>query len=170
MACGGKVTQPDARAPGAVPPRLEDMQERLYIPEPLRQRMDAAAREMVGENRLVTALFADISGFTALSQRLATEAVVNKVNECFRLVTDAVYRYEGSINRFIGDCVLAFFGAPLAHENDPERAVRAALEMREAVSALGLSISVGVNTGMTYFGPIGTERHLEVSAYGSVRK
>ena len=78
MACGGKVTQPDARAPGAVPPRLEDMQERLYIPEPLRQRMDAAAREMVGENRLVTALFADISGFTALSQRLATEAVVKK--------------------------------------------------------------------------------------------
>jgi class 3 adenylate cyclase/predicted ATPase len=128
--------------------------------------MNAAAREMAGENRLVTALFADISGFTALSRQLATEAVVKKVNECFRMVTDAVYRYEGSINRFIGDCVLAFFGAPLSHENDPERAVRAALEMREAVSGLGLSISVGINTGMTYFGPIGTERHLEVSAYG----
>ncbi len=166
MACGANVARPDAPVPGLVPPKLEDMQERLYIPEPLRQRMDAAARELAGENRLVTALFADISGFTALSQTLPTESVVEKVNECFRLVTDTVYRYEGSINRFIGDCVLAFFGAPLAHENDPERAVRAALEMKDAVSGLGLSISVGINTGMTYFGPIGTERHVEVSAYG----
>jgi class 3 adenylate cyclase len=137
-----------------------------FIPPSLAERMHLAEKDLAAENRLVTALFADISGFTAMSQRLATEEVVNKVNECFRLVTDAVYRYEGSINRFIGDCVLAFFGAPLAHENDPERAVRAALEMRDAVSGLGLSISVGINTGMTYFGPIGTERHLEVSAYG----
>jgi len=165
--CGGKRVDVPLAAQAA-PPRLEDMHAQLqkYIPPSLAEKMHMAEKDLAGENRLVTVLFADISGFTALSQRLATDAVVNKVNECFRLVTDAVYRYEGSINRFIGDCVLAFFGAPLAHENDPERAVRAALEMREAVSRLGLSISVGINTGMTYFGPIGTERHLEVSAYG----
>lgn len=169
--CGEKRVEVAFAGP-AVPPRLEDMHAQLqkYIPPSLAEKMHLAEKDLAGENRLVTALFADISGFTALSQSLPTESVVEKVNQCFRLVTDAVYRYEGSINRFIGDCVLAFFGAPLAHENDPERAVRAALEMREAVSALGLSISVGVNTGMTYFGPIGTERHLEVSAYGSVRK
>lgn len=96
-----------------------------HIPPSLAEKIHLAEKDMTGENRLVTALFADISGFTALSQQLANEAVVKKVNECFRLVTDAVFRYEGSINRFIGDCVLAFFGAPLAHENDPERAVRA---------------------------------------------
>jgi len=121
---------------------------------------------MEGENRLVTALFADISGFTPMSQKLTTEAVVEKVDQCFQVITDVVYRYEGGINRFIGDCVLAFFGAPLAHENEPERAILAALDMREAISQLGLDISIGINTGMTYFGPIGTQHHLEISAYG----
>jgi class 3 adenylate cyclase/tetratricopeptide (TPR) repeat protein len=142
------------------------MQDRLFIPEPLRQRMDAARQEMEGENRLVTALFADISGFTPMSQEMSPEASVEKVNQCFQVITDAVYRYEGSINRFIGDCVLAFFGAPLAHENDPERAILAALDMQEAVSQIRFKISVGVNTGMMYFGPVGTHRHLEVTAYG----
>ncbi|MFQ6042340.1 MAG: adenylate/guanylate cyclase domain-containing protein, partial [Candidatus Poribacteria bacterium] len=90
-----------------------------------------------------------------------------RVNQCFQTITDAVYRYEGSNNRFIGDCALAFFGAPLAHENDPERAILAALDMQEAVSQLGRGISVGINSGMMYFGPIGTQQqHLEISAYG----
>jgi adenylate cyclase len=168
--CGAKLDV-GARRPVPVQdrtvPKLEDMQDRLYIPEPLRRRMDTARQEMEGENRLVTALFADISGFTPMSQNLSPEATVRKVNQCFQAVTDAVYRYEGSVNRFIGDCVLAFFGAPLAHENDPERAILAALDMREAVSQLGLNISVGINTGMMYFGAIGTQEHLEISAYGT---
>ena len=66
------------------------MQDRLYIPEPLRQRMDTAEQEMAGENRPVTVLFADISGFTAMSQDLPTEAVVEMVNQCFQAVTDTV--------------------------------------------------------------------------------
>jgi class 3 adenylate cyclase/tetratricopeptide (TPR) repeat protein len=167
--CGTEVGATDASAAQAVEeavPKLEDMQDRLYIPEPLRQRMDAAREEMEGENRLVTALFADISGFTPMSQEMSPEATVERVNQCFQVITDAVYRYEGSINRFIGDCVLGFFGAPLVHENDHERAILAALDMREAVSQIGLNISIGINTGMTYFGPIGTQQHLEVSAYG----
>ena len=150
--CGAKVGE---AAPVTVP-KLEDMQNRLYIPEPLRQRMNMAQQEMAGENRLVTALFVDISGFTPMSQRLPTDAVIEKVNQCFRVVTDAVYRHEGNVNRFIGDCVLAFFGAPLAHENDPERAILAALEMQTEIARLGLQIRVGINTGVMYFGPIGT--------------
>jgi len=163
LQCGTKV---GAAAPVTVP-KLEDMQDRLYIPEPLRQRMNMAQQEMAGENRLVTALFVDISGFTPMSQRLPTEAVIEKVNQCFRVVTDAVYRHEGNVNRFIGDCVLAFFGAPLAHENDPERAILAALEMQTEVAKLGLQIRVGINTGVMYFGPIGTPEHQEISAYGT---
>ena len=177
MECGTKVVQAVPHREGEAPvepsaiyaavPRLEDMQDRLYIPGPIKRRMEAAEQDIVGENRLVTALFADISGFTPMSQALTPEATVEKVNQCFQAVTDAVYQYEGSINRFIGDCVLAFFGAPLAHENDPERAILSALDMRDAVSQLGLSISVGINTGMMYFGPIGTQEHLEISAYGA---
>ena len=128
--------------------------------------MHLADKDLEGENRLVTALFADICGFSVLSRKLSTEVVVEKVNQCFQTVTDTVYRYEGSVNRFIGDCVLAFYGAPLAHENDPERAVLAALDMRDEVSKLELEISVGINTGTVYFGSIGGREHREVSAYG----
>ncbi|MCX5748626.1 MAG: AAA family ATPase [Candidatus Saganbacteria bacterium] len=147
-------------------PKLEDMQSRLYIPEPLRKRMDSAMQEMEGENRLITTLFADISGFTQLSQELSPEDIVEKVNQCFQAITDAIYRCEGNINRFIGDCVLAFFGAPLTHEDDPYRAVMSGLDMISAVSNIGLNIKVGINTGMMYFGPIGTQEHSEISAYG----
>ena len=175
--CGSEVANPEARfcdecgarlvSAETVVPKLEDMRDRLYIPEPLRRQMDTAEQEMAGENRLVTALFADISGFTLMSQQLTPEATVEKVNQCIRVISDSIYRYEGSVNRFIGDCVLAFFGAPLTHENDPERAILAALDMREAVSQLGLDISIGINTGMMYFGTIGDQEHLEISAYGS---
>ena len=147
-------------------PKLEDMQDRLYIPEPLRRQMDSAEQELQGENRLVSALFADISGFTSLSNQHSPENVVNIVNDCFKVIVDTIFRYEGNPNRFIGDNVLAFFGAPITHENDSERAIMAALEMRDKVRELSLDISIGINTGMMYFGPIGTREHLEVSAYG----
>ena len=129
--CGAKVGEVDS-IQSAIP-KLEDMQDKLYIPEPLRQRMDTAKQELQGENRLVTALFADISGFTPLSNQNSTEKVVDVVNQCFKVIIDTVFRYEGDPNRFIGDNVLAFFGAPISHENDPERAIMAALEIRDKV-------------------------------------
>lgn len=166
MECATPVGDTPHAPAEASTPRLEDMVEKLYIPQPLQQRMDSAERELEGENRLVTVLFVDISGFTPISQQLPNEQVIERVNQCFRVVTDAVYRYEGSVNRFIGDCVLAFFGAPIAHENDTERAILAALEMQEKVSELGLRICIGINTGNMYFGSIGSPQHEEVSAYG----
>lgn len=166
--CGTKLgSEPQKLSTGRTIPRLEDIQDQLHVPELLRRKMDAAALGMRGENRLVTAMFADISGFTQMSQDLTPEATVEAINQCFRVIAETVHSCEGSINRFIGDCVLAFFGAPLAHENDPERAVLAALEMRRSVSQLELGISIGINTGMAYFGPIGTPgQHMEISAYG----
>jgi len=164
--CGTKLGEDTKTEKVLTPPKLEDMRERLYIPESIRQRRDAAELEIQGENRLVTALFADISGFSHLSNQHSPEKVVNIVNDCFKIIVDTVFRYEGDPNRFIGDNVLAFFGAPITHENDPERAIMAALEMRDKVKELSLNVSIGINTGMMYFGPIGTREHLEVSAYG----
>ncbi len=166
--CGTKVGTSSAPELTREPvPRLEEMQERIYIPKPLAERMRAAEQEMVGENRLVTAMFADISGFTPLSRQYPTERVVEIINGCFQSIVDIILSYEGNINRFIGDCVLAFFGAPITHENDPERAILAALDIQEAVKGLSLSLSVGINSGMMYFGPIGAQKHLEISAYGT---
>jgi class 3 adenylate cyclase/regulation of enolase protein 1 (concanavalin A-like superfamily)/energy-coupling factor transporter ATP-binding protein EcfA2 len=164
--CGAKLSEPSTGKAEISIPKLESMQDKIYIPEPLRRKMNLAEQEIQGENRLVTALFADISGFTPLSNQHSTEKVVNIVNDCFKLIVDTVFRYEGDPNRFVGDNVLAFFGAPIAHENDPERAIMAALEIRDKVKELSLDVSIGINTGMMYFGTIGTSEHHEVSAYG----
>ncbi|TDI41940.1 MAG: adenylate/guanylate cyclase domain-containing protein [Acidobacteria bacterium] len=164
MECGASLAASNA----ATPSRLEQMhsQSDSFIPGPLAKRMQVAERELEGENRLVTAMFVDITGLTPLSESLPTEVVVEKVNECFKAIADSVYRYEGSVNRFIGDCALVFFGAPLSHENDAERAVRAALDILRAVIEVELDVTIGINTGMMYFGPIGSVQHQEVSAYG----
>ena len=163
---GAEVPAAESPAPAGVVPNLEAMQDQLYIPEPLRLRMKTAGREIAGETRLVTVLFADISGFTPASETLSPEALAEMVNQCFKGIVDTICRYEGSVNRFIGDCVLAFFGAPIAHENDPERAVLAALEMREEIAKLNRTLSMGINTGMMYIGPVGTGSHMEYTAEG----
>ena len=94
--CGGKLTQESSE--NFAVPRLEDMQAQLqhFIPTSLAKSMKLAEQEIVGENRLVTTLFADISGFTPMSQELATEVVVEKVNQCFKKITDAFKKRKRS--------------------------------------------------------------------------
>ena len=81
---------------------------------------------MKGERRHVTVMFADISGFTAMSEKLDPEEVRGMINGCFERLGAVIDRYGGHIDKFIGDEIMALFGAPVAHENDPERALRAA--------------------------------------------
>jgi len=166
--CGTKLDETESTPTVAKIPSLQDMYAQIqqFIPKSITEKMRLAEQEIVGENRQVTALFADISGFTDMSQQLGAEATVEKVNQCCQEIINVVFCHEGNVNRYIGDCVLALFGAPDAHENDPERAILSALDMREAVSQLGFSISVGINTGMMYFGTVGTQQHQEISAYG----
>ncbi len=114
-----------------------------------------------GERKLVTILFADVAGFTALAETLDPEEVRDLLNSLFDRLVPCVERYGGTVDKFIGDEVMALFGAPVAHENDPERAVRCALDMRAAVDAFnrewgaGLAIHVGVNTGRVLAGFVG---------------
>ena len=174
--CGGcgkaleEPSQPQAMTPvtSVVPAKLEELHSQLqrFIPTALSQRMQAEA-PIEGENRLVTAMFADISGFTPAAEAMSPEAVADLVNQCFKDIVDIIcLGYEGSINRFLGDCVLAFFGAPITHENDPERAILAALDMHEALRKLNRNLSIGINTGMMYVGQIGTELYQEYTAEG----
>src|SRR2546430_8691047 len=88
------------------------------------------------ERKLVTIVFADISGFTALSEKKDPEEVRELMNACFQSLVPIVQKYEGMIDKFIGDEIMALFGAPIAHEDDPERALHAALEMMEAIAAV----------------------------------
>jgi adenylate cyclase len=119
-----------------------------------------------GDRRPVTVLFADLAGFTALSEGLDPEDVRAIQNDLFHEMSASIVRYEGFVEKFVGDAVMAVFGAPRAHEDDPERALRAALLMRERMDALNrrwerrvgrpLALHIGVNTGPVVAGRIGS--------------
>jgi class 3 adenylate cyclase/tetratricopeptide (TPR) repeat protein/ribosomal protein L40E/ABC-type dipeptide/oligopeptide/nickel transport system ATPase component len=163
--CGAKLSE----ARPTAPPRLEDMQKQLQsrIPRSLADRLFAGAKQMQGEHRLVTAIFADVVGSSGMARNMPLDQYVDTIDDCFKMMVDTIsVKYEGSINRFIGDCVLAFFGAPITHENDAERAILAALYIRDGVKELNLDVSIGINTGMTYVGEMGSDLYLERSAWG----
>jgi class 3 adenylate cyclase/tetratricopeptide (TPR) repeat protein len=108
-----------------------------------------AALAAVAERRLVSVLFADLVGFTKLAEGRDPEAVRELLSAYFELATDVINRYGGTVEKFIGDAVMALWGAPTAHEDDAERAVRAGLDLVEAVRALGPGVEArcGVLTG-----------------------
>ena len=85
---------------------------------------------------MATVLFADLSGFTSISERLDPEDVRALQTDLFAVMREAVERYGGFVEKFVGDAVMAVFGAPLAHEDDPQRAVRTALDMHAGANAL----------------------------------
>jgi len=117
------------------------------------------------ERRTVTVLFADLSGYTAISERLDPEAVKALVDRCLGRLGEEVERVGGRVDKYMGDNVMAIFGAPVAHEDDPERALRAAIGMQAAMGELNqrlladygveLALRVGVNTGDVLAGKVG---------------
>jgi class 3 adenylate cyclase len=142
------------------------------------KRADAAATapSFESERKNVTVLFADIAGFTAMSEKLDPEDVTNLMNGCLKMLADVVVRYEGYVDKFIGDCVMAIFGAPIAHENHPELAVRAALAMHKEMEEYNkklptkidkkLALHTGVNSGMVIAGGVGSDMKMEYTVMG----
>ncbi len=124
------------------------------------------------ERKVVTTMFVDVSGFTALAEKLDPEEVRGIINGCFDQLVPIVQKYDGTVDKFIGDEIMALFGAPVAHENDPERALRAALEMMESISAFNqqqntsLSLHIGINTGPVVTGAIGSKDRKDYSVMG----
>ncbi len=124
------------------------------------------------ERKLVTIVFADVSGFTALSEKLDPEKVRELINACFDWLVPVVQKYDGTIDKFIGDEIMALFGAPVAHEDDAERALRAALDMMDAIIAFNhangtaLGLHLGINTGLVVAGQIGGHDRRDYSVMG----
>jgi class 3 adenylate cyclase/tetratricopeptide (TPR) repeat protein len=134
------------------------------------------AAHIAGERRIVTTLFADVVGSTALAERMDAERWTAVMNHAFERLSPAIARYDGTLARVMGDALLAFFGAPVAHEDDPVRAVRAALDLVEAARAYALevrrgeaiefAIRVGISTGPAVLGDVGSELLHEYTAMG----
>jgi len=131
------------------------------------------------ERRVVTALFCDVKGSTTFAERLDPEDWHEIIDGAFRVLTPPIDRYGGTVVRLLGDAVLAFFGAPVAHEDDPERALRAGLEMLHATTAYrerlvhergaemsGFDIRIGINTGVAVIGDVGSGQAVEYTGMG----
>lgn len=148
---------------------------RSFISHQVADRLVESGGELAEERRLVTALFADLSGFTPLADRLDPEELLEVIDPVIERLTNIVGRYEGYVDKFAGDALLAFFGAPVAHEDDAQRALMVALEMHHEVAAMlpelpedarDLTLHIGVNSGRVVARVLGTDVRMDYSVLG----
>ncbi len=146
------------------------------VAEEILKNPDIYTRSLKGEKRQVTVIFADIRGFTPLSERLPPEEVVEILNFYLTQMTDIIFKHEGTIDKFIGDCIMAVFGAPIAHGDDVYRAVKSAYEIQENMENLNIQrlkegketihVGIGINFGEAVVGNIGSRERLEYTVIG----
>lgn len=146
------------------------------MPNQLAAKIRSEARLITGERREVSVLFVNVAGFGGVHEVLDGEDIYLITDEVMRLLVSIVYRFEGTVDKFTGNGLMALFGAPVTHENDPEQAVRAALAMQEEMQPLqarclgrfGLEFHLhfGVNTGVVIAGSLGSDLHMEYTVIG----
>ena len=155
----------------------KDVSEALksFVSQQVADHLAASGGEITEERRLVTALFADLSGFTPLADRLDPEELLEVIDPIIERLTNIVGKYEGYVDKFAGDALLAFFGAPIAHEDDAHRALCVAMEMHEEIKNIkpelppdagDLTLHIGVNSGRVVARVLGTDVRMDYSVLG----
>ncbi|MBY0279461.1 AAA family ATPase, partial [Candidatus Binatia bacterium] len=147
-----------------------------HLPASLSGRLVATPGGVNGERKRVTVLFCDLAGSTEMADGLDPEEFREILDQYVEVGMEQVYRYDGIVNQLAGDGIMALFGAPIAHEDAPERAVRAALAIRDAVAHLNattlrergveLKIRIGINTGPVIVGTVGNDLKMDYTATG----
>ena len=168
--CGSNLRKPAEARP------IDYYQPQSYTPKFLADKILTTRASIEGERKLVTVLFADVANYTAMSERLDPEEVHRIMDGCFKILMDEIHRYDGTINQFTGDGVMALFGAPLAHEDHPQRACYAALSIQKAMGGYGEEVKkdcdvefkmrIGLNTGLVIVGSIGDDLRMDYTAVG----
>jgi class 3 adenylate cyclase/tetratricopeptide (TPR) repeat protein len=166
--CATSLTAPPAASPPQAP--------LSYTPKHLAEKILASRTALEGERKQVTVLFTDVSGFTSISEQLDPEDVHQFMNRAFALMLEEVHRYEGTVNQFLGDGLMALFGAPIAHEDHARRAVHAALGMQRVLHdyaaelhgtrGIAFRVRLGLNTGLVVVGSIGDNLRMDYTALG----
>jgi adenylate cyclase len=151
-----------------------------YIPAELVEQIVRRERDMAlgGERRTITVMFADVVGFTPMTEQLAPEHVVTILNELFTILTGIVFRHGGTVDKFVGDCVMALWGAPTPHADHARRALEAAEDMLSWLETgnarwqqqygVSIQLAIGIHTGEVIVGNIGSEQRMEYTAIGDV--
>lgn len=175
--CGHSLLEQPASPLSTVPRSAGLEAMRRSAPSALARKVLADRGRSEGERKRVTALFADIVGSTSMAEMMDPEDWREIVTGAHQRVSTEVYRFEGTIAQLLGDGVLAFFGAPLTHEDDPERAIRASLAILTSIRAYrdeltaarrvpDFQMRIGLNTGLVVVGNIGNDLHMEYLAVG----
>jgi len=118
------------------PTPVDYSKPQTYTPKFLADKIITGRKSIEGERKLVTVLFADVAGYTAMSEKLDPEEVHQIMDGCFKILMDEIHKYEGAVDKFTGDGMMALFGAPLAHEDHAHRACYAALGIQKALEKL----------------------------------
>ena len=165
----------DLRKAAEAPP-IDYTQPQSYTPKYLADKILTTRSSIEGERKLVTVLFADVANYTSIAEKLDPEEVHQIMDGCFKILMDEIHRYEGTINQFTGDGVMALFGAPVAHEDHGQRACHAALSIQKAIGGYGerlqterqiaFKMRIGLNSGPVIVGSIGDDLRMDYTAVG----
>ncbi len=168
--CGHRLIKPET------PSSINYAQPQSYTPKHLAEKILTTRATIEGERKLVTVLFSDVANFTNLSTKLDPEQVHQIMDGCFSILMDEIHKYEGTINQFTGDGVMALFGAPLAHEDHANRACHAALLIEKAMNrysekvhkeyGVAFKMRIGLNSGPVIVGAIGDNLRMDYTAVG----
>src|SRR5262245_30500024 len=172
---GDTAPAPTIESAHAVPPARFASPD-AYTPKHLAEKILTSKGALEGERKIVTVMFSDVSGFTAMSEKLDPEDVHAIMDRAFEVILGAVHRYEGTVNQFLGDGVMALFGAPIAHEDHAQRALSAALAVQNEIKPLAEGLKrthgiefrmrMGINTGPVVVGAIGHDLRMDYTAVG----
>jgi class 3 adenylate cyclase/tetratricopeptide (TPR) repeat protein len=168
--CGYPLKQTEEASP------INYLEPQSYTPKHLADKILTSRSAIEGERKLVTVMFADVAGFTAMSEKLDPEEVHRIMDGCCRILVDEIHRVEGTVGEFRGDGVMALFGAPIAHEDHAQRACHAALAIQRAMEEYGdrikrihgmkFKMRIGLNSGMVVVGSIGDDLRMDYTAMG----
>jgi class 3 adenylate cyclase len=167
---------PECAAPLAAKPQAAAPAPRSYTPKHLADKILQSKSALEGERKQVTVLFADVKGSMELAEQLDPEQWHAILDRFFAILTEGVHRFEGTVNQYTGDGIMALFGAPIAHEDHARRACYAALHLRDEIATyatelrrqhgVGFSTRMGLNSGDVIVGRIGDDLRMDYTAQG----
>ena len=175
--CGHQLSLP-AEATSKVPSFDEKLAKiQKYLPKGLTEKILAQRDKIEGERKQVTVMFCDMEGFTSLTEKLGSEEMYSIMDQVYEILIHKVHDYEGTVNELTGDGIMALFGAPIALEDAPQRAIRSALAIHREISKFSdqlksekkmppIKMRIGIHTGPVVVGTLGNDLRVEFKAVG----
>ena len=176
--CGHDLTQPSPAIPKELSFDEKIAKIQKYLPSGITEKILSQRDKIEGEKRQVTVMFCDMKGFTPLSEKLGPEAVYAMMDEVYEILIHKVHEYEGTVNEMTGDGIMALFGAPIALEDAPQRAIRSAMAIHREMTRFNermrqekgefppVKMRIGIHTGPVVVGTLGNDLRVEFTAVG----